>query len=167
MRDLILREIRGLAARNSSQPPGKQAFTRATGITEGKWSGVFWARWSDALAEAGFAPNTLQGRSDSMDILLKVAGFCLQIGRLPTSPEIRLRRRSDPEFPAHSTLHSHFPTSADLIAARRKLALTDGHGDLLLLLPDESKTRESHLTTTSEGSVYLLKSGDHYKIGDT
>lgn len=89
MRDLILREIRGLAARNSSQPPGKQAFTRATGITEGKWSGVFWARWSDALAEAGFAPNTLQGRSDSMDILLKVAGFCLRIGRLPTSPEIQ------------------------------------------------------------------------------
>jgi hypothetical protein len=49
MRDEILNEIKKFAAANNGRPPGVRAFERATGITEGRWRGLYWAKWSDAL----------------------------------------------------------------------------------------------------------------------
>ncbi len=48
----ILAQIRRLAAELGS-PPGRRTFQDATGVREGDWFGVHWARWGDALAEAG------------------------------------------------------------------------------------------------------------------
>jgi hypothetical protein len=68
MRDHILNEIKRLAAANG-ESPGKQVFARETGIKDGQWSGVFWARWSDALTEAGLENNKFQGRFATEDVL--------------------------------------------------------------------------------------------------
>jgi hypothetical protein len=132
--DLILPEIRRLALESGGRPPGEQAFTKATGITKGKWYGVFWARWGDALIEAGFEPNTWTQRSDSAEMLSKVAELCRQLGRLPIDAELRMRRKIDPEFPRAGTLFSHFSNRAGLVAALRKLADADGYDDLLPML---------------------------------
>lgn len=164
-RDQILSEICRHASENGGKPPGKQTFSRVTGITEGKWSGRFWARWSDALAEAGFMPNEKQVRFESSAMLLKVAELCCHFGRLPTHSDMKLRRRSDPTFPSNGAITNHFPTNADLILALRNLAATEGYGDLLPMLPAEAKPQEPRQAPAREGSVYLLKSGGHYKIG--
>ncbi len=165
MRDQIISEIRRIASENGGKPPGVKAFATKTGITEWKWRGVFWTRWENALADAGLPPNALQGRLDSDAMLLKVAELCRRLGRLPTRAEIKLRRKSDPTFPSHGAVANHFPTNADFVLALRKLAATEGYGDLLPMLPAEAKPQEPRQSRANEGSVYLLKSGNHYKIG--
>ena len=56
MRERIIAEIRRLVAANGS-PPGRGTFEAATGFVRSQWYGVYWARWGDALVEAGFAAN--------------------------------------------------------------------------------------------------------------
>src|SRR5689334_21355330 len=120
-RELILSEIRRLAAQNGGTPPGKGTFARVTGITEARWSGVIWARSSDARADAGFAPNVLQSRFDSTEVLSRIIELCRELSRLPTRAEIKLRRRADPTFPSGGAVANHFPTNKDLVAALRRL----------------------------------------------
>ena len=55
--DQILAEIRKLAAANDGKAPGNRLFMSQTGIRETAWRGLYWARWGDALVEAGFAPK--------------------------------------------------------------------------------------------------------------
>ena len=62
MRERILDEIRKFALANDGRVPGVRTFERETGIREGSWRGVLWARWSDAIREAGLEPNAKQGR---------------------------------------------------------------------------------------------------------
>jgi len=89
VRDRILDEIRKLAAKNG-KPPGKLTFARQTGISEHQWSGTFWPRWGDALTEAGFSKNELQGRFDTTEMVTRIADVCRQYGRLPTVAELKL-----------------------------------------------------------------------------
>ena len=56
----IVREIQRIARENSNSSPGIGQFFQATGIKDSDWKGVYWARWSDAVREAGFTPNTMQ-----------------------------------------------------------------------------------------------------------
>lgn len=88
MRDLILNEIKRLANLANGKPPGVAAFTQATGITQSKWRGVLWARWGDALAEAGYKPNTLQAALLEDEVLLPIATLARELGRLTTRAEI-------------------------------------------------------------------------------
>lgn len=168
MRDLIISEIKRLAAENGGMPPGRALFSRVTGITPAKWAGVYWATWGDALGEAGFAPNTWNQKLDSSQILSRIAPLCRRLGRLPTSAEIRLERRRDPSFPAHSTVSNHFRTNAALSGALREMASREsGWADLLDILPATTpqKALKRRPAEQTEGMVYLLKSGQFYKIG--
>lgn len=165
MHDLILSEIRRLAAAQGGQPPGRRAFEKATGISEAKWHGVFWARWGDALAEAGFEPNEKTTRLNTATVAASVALLTLEIGRVPTRAEMKMRRRADASFPSHGVLDNRFPAQADLIAALHGYGLAEGRTDLLALLPPPSSDVAPKLAAAAEGWVYLLRSGDHYKIG--
>ena len=165
LRDQIISEIRRIATDLDGKPPGKRQFTNITGITEGKWSGVYWARWSEALAEAGFTPNVLHQRLPSVGILESIAAFCRELGRLPTASEMRLRRRHDIDFPVHSTIENHFGSKAGLAAALRSHAAQISDTRLLGMLPREILAAEPVMKAAQDGSVYLMKSGAHYKIG--
>jgi hypothetical protein len=68
-KETILSEIRRLAGRSGGRPPGQEAFAKATGIGEHEWKGVFWRRWSEVQAEAGFPPNKFGGRTDDAFVL--------------------------------------------------------------------------------------------------
>src|SRR5262249_1438261 len=52
----ILEEIRRTAKTNGGEPLGWRRFETETGIRQSDWS-RFWARWGDAIREAGFVPN--------------------------------------------------------------------------------------------------------------
>lgn len=137
MREIILNEIKRLAAENGGVPPGRGSFARVTGITPAKWTGVYWVSWGDALKEAGFQPNTLQGKLDTTSILTGVGSLCRKLGRLPTHAEIKFERRGNRNLPAHSTVTNHFPTNAALAAALRRMAETDSEwSDLLEIVPE-------------------------------
>jgi hypothetical protein len=165
MRELILSEIRRLAA-ESGRPPGKLAFERATGITEGKWSGRLWARWGDALKEAGFEPNPLTPKLDKNLLLQKLTDCCRHFGRWPSQSELKLYRvQVDRTFPTETTLRDHFGGRDGQISSLRDCCVNHGIRDVITLLPNEPSEQISQNAKAHDGYVYLLRSGRHYKIG--
>jgi len=167
VRDHILDQIRELAARNGGQPPGRRVFERETGIKAGEWYGVHWARWGDALVEAGFAANERQGKLDQDLILAKLADAFRHFGQVPTTIELRMYRQVDPSFPAHSTIDNHFRTKAAMLARLRDwTAGKPDYADVADMLPlEEPEEPMAKAAAVPEGFVYLIKSGAHYKIG--
>ena len=97
----ILEEIRRTAAENNGVALGKQRFYAATGIKEADWSGVHWNRWNEAVEEAGFAPNRMQGKYDDKELLTRLAVFIRELGKYPTSRELRLKAR-ETDLPSHN-----------------------------------------------------------------
>lgn len=171
MRDLILNEIRRLAAMNDGQPPGVSVFERETGIGEHQWRGKFWVRWGDALVEAGYQPNEWNERRTSSDVLKALANACRHYGRFPTVAEIKMYRKSDPSIPVAETLRTHFKNRAGIITALAKFAdENEGYGDIRAMLPSEPPPSSEPPANTSqlktaEGFVYLIQSGEFYKVG--
>jgi hypothetical protein len=142
-------------------------FERQTGIRESAWRGIHWARWGDAIAEAGFAPNALQGRLDEQALFMKLAEAIRHYGRIPTEAELRLYRREvDLSFPALSTFSNRGPKAA-LLDRLADWVNTDGaYEDVSAMLAGRAVSAEPPAQGPSaEGFVYLIKSGTHYKIG--
>jgi hypothetical protein len=82
-KQFILDEIRRTAAANGGRPLGRVRFEQETGISEGDWSGRFWARWSEAVKEAGLAPNQLNASLGDDLILRQLAALTRKLGRVP------------------------------------------------------------------------------------
>jgi len=166
MRDHILTQIRRLTAANGGQPPGQKLFVRETGIGDHHWRGKYWARWGDALTDAGFTPNQWVGKLNSEAVLSSVILACRHYGRLPTIDEIRLYRVTEPSIPSDQAIRRHFGSRAGLIAALAKRAAEDpSYGDLSAMLPNEPSRPPTPANRSSDGFVYLIKSGDYYKVG--
>ena len=167
MRDRILSEIKRLASDNGGQPPGRQTFERETGIRKAEWYGRYWARWGDALVEAGFTANDLTPAWDRDLLLSKLAQAYRHFGRVATHGELKLYRQTDPTFPWTQTLDKTFGTKPEMIAALRQWAARcPDYGDVLALLPaQDAPPRAPRARSRNDGSVYLLKSGAYFKIG--
>lgn len=165
----IIGEIKRVAATNGA-PPGKRTFEQATGIREGDWFGVHWARWGDALVEAGLSPNPIQPRLPDDVAFRKYAVLAKQLGHLPAKGELKLARRSDPTFPSLGTF-AKYGTKRDL--AERILRFCEsasGLEDVARMcqsVPRSSGEPDADDDTRArvQGYVYLLKSGRHFKIG--
>jgi hypothetical protein len=172
MREHILDEIQRIANERGGAPPGRRLFEQETGILTSEWSGIYWARWSDAVSEAGFKPNERQVKLPSDYVLGKYAEACRHFGKVPTNIELRMYAKQTPDFLSHNTFGKHFGNKENLIEALRAWAQsTDNNEDLLALLPAPRprtalvKKPSDSKSAVVEGLVYLLKSGDHYKIG--
>lgn len=166
MRERIIAEIRRLAEANNGQPPGVLSFERETAIRRSQWYGIYWARWGDALIEAGFAPNDKTVRTDTDHLLRKVAEAYRHYGRVATDGELALYRQRDPEVPWRQTIGSHYPSKAHLIVAVKAWAAThDGYADVAAMLPDNPVVKGARPPKAKDGSVYLIQSGPNYKIG--
>ena len=167
-KDFMIAEIRRLAEANDGRPLGKRAFEAETGITEGKWYGVHWARWNDAVEEAGYKPNEKQAKFDTADVLRKVAELALELGDIPNNPVMRMRRRIDPNFPNPKTVFGHFGSQSALVDSLKKYCESDlEFASLLHLFPSANKQAAAPPSEKlgADGWVYLLKSGDTYKLG--
>jgi hypothetical protein len=172
-KDQILSEIRRLAGQGDGRAPGRERFTALTEIRESDWLGRYWARWSDAVTEAGFEPNTMQARIDDDEALRKLAIETQRLGHLPTHAELRLRRREDKTFPSSSVYErlGHKSVLAGKLAAYCEAR--EEFSDVMALLSRHLETAQSGAGLSDgeqaqqDGFVYLLKSGRHYKIGRT
>src|SRR5438132_13291087 len=93
----ILQEIKRTADANAGVPLGRQRFEAETGIKQSDWYGRFWARWSDAIRDAGFAPNQLQTAYAKAGLLAKYAELAGRQGGIPSKGRYRLNGRADPK----------------------------------------------------------------------
>lgn len=173
-REHILRQIRRCAGENNGVPLGIERFERETGIRVADWSGKYWARWGDAVLEAGFEPNTLQGRKLDDDGLLRcLADLTAQLGRFPTTPEMRMRRQADPTFPSDRVFSQRLGNRARQIAlveayAAQHQELTNVRDICIRALEDSESPLPGSVSKrgeTDDGYVYLLRAGRAYKIG--
>ena len=162
-KDHIIREIRRVAVK-IGRSPGQRVFRNETGICKPEWYGVHFARWGDALRAAGYEPNAMRGRLASEQVIRKYAEAVRYFGRIPTVIEVRMYARNRPDFPGHSTFGNHFGNKKGLVVALAKLVRDDHEfADLAALLPELIQDAASDLP--KDGSVYLIRSGNHYKIG--
>jgi hypothetical protein len=167
-REHILAEIRRCAFENDGVPVGRDRFEALTDIRESEWLGRYWVRWGDALQEAGFEPNILQGRvHDDEDLVRHLAVLTRALGHFPTHAERQMRRHSDLTFPSANTFNVRLGTrDAQVALIVNFAAANDEFADLLDLLPAvAAEARFTEALTTSTGFVYLVRSSKFHKIG--
>jgi len=90
----ILDAIKQLAETNGGIPPGRTAIESNAGITMSDWYPHFWVRWGEALIEAGFAPNQLQGAYSEELIIQKFIELTRELKKIPVDGELRGYPRS-------------------------------------------------------------------------
>jgi len=132
------------------------------------------ARWGDAVREAGFAPNELQGARSDEDLLSSLAGLVRSLGRFPVANEIKLKARTDPGFPWHNTFFK-FGRKAELVARLERFCRERGESDVAEICAAVPRDVQSDLAgagtdgAVTAGYVYLVRHGSRreYKIGRT
>lgn len=180
----ILLEIRRTAEANGGVPLGLARFSQETGIKSSDWRGKIWARWGDAILEAGFQPNELRTAYDEEFLIKKIIELARDLGHFPVATEIKMKARRDDSFPWHNTF-GRFGTKQQF--ATKILGYCENHAgyeDVAALCRPIAAARpceqqesggfaEASPTnaydSTKEGYVYLalLKLGreKRYKIG--
>jgi hypothetical protein len=171
----IIGEIQRIAALNGGKPPGQVAFSASTGIAEHKWRGVYWARWGDALIEAGFEPLEWNAALDEAKIIEGLIALIRKYRRFPTASEMSIEKRTNAQMPGWYMLRRRFSGKAKAIEKIREHCSSKGHcADVLAILSQETvvptedilQTRDGGaISKRSSGYVYLVKSGKLYKIG--
>ncbi len=170
-KDHIISEIRRTAEENGGRPLGRIRFQAETGIKESDIIGKYWVKWSDAVAEAGYEPNEMQTALSNDHLIGSLVSLIRELGRFPTSADIKLKSRSDSNFPSHNTFNKLGP-KAD--RARRIIDYCDKRGDFndvvalcrpFAALSSPITENEEETATEVFGFVYLMKSGKYYKIG--
>lgn len=168
----IINEIKRTAKGNGGKPLGAQRFSQATGIKECDWLGKHWARWGDAVSEAGYEPNSMQGSYSDEYIIQKFVSLIVELDKYPVATEIKIKARHDKSFPSH-TVFSRVGKKHEL--ARKVVEYCKGKRELRRVVeicepilttskPSSNIPKENKLT---DGFVYLIRSGRYYKIGKT
>jgi hypothetical protein len=169
-KEFILSEISRCASENAGVPLGRDRFYAATGIRESDWSGKYWVRWNEALADAGFAPNRLTLAYDEDHLLRQLALLVRDLGRYPVHRELMMRRRTHDDFPSEKVFRRFGNQQATIVRLVDYCSAYPELSDVLdicaPLVQPEPETEELDADPhETSGYVYLVKSGKHYKIG--
>src|ERR1035438_7270652 len=141
-RQQILAEIKRMALANGGRPPGTQALGRECGMRKSDWYPHMWLRWSDALAEAGYAPNTFQTRTSDETLFEKYIELVRELRRLPIEGEIRRKAKVDASFPNHGAFARFGGKHKMLSALAEHCRKTTGLDDILALCAQEENASE-------------------------
>ncbi len=165
----IIYEIKRTAEMNQGRPLGKERFAAETGIQISDWYGKYWARWGDALIEAGYSPNKLQTAFDDEFVIEKLITLIREIRRFPVAGELRLKAQQDKEFPSHNVFNRVGKKSELVKKVIEYCESRGGFDDVIEICKPIAIIENSDLTTSQEGVtigfVYLMKSGKYYKVG--
>jgi hypothetical protein len=173
-KERIISEIQRLADLNQGTPLGMNRFETETGIKPKDWSGRYWAKWSDAVLEAGYAPNNKTEKRHSDDELKRrFIDLTLELKHFPTIADRQLKRRSDKSFPTHTVFEIRLGnrqallnTLIDFIRDNPEYELALEH--FLPLVNSTTDPGQSGIDSESpRGHVYLIQTGKWYKIGCT
>ena len=167
----VLSEIRRTAEENGGIPLGIGRFEKETGIKIWDWRGKYWSRWSDAIEEACYTPNTMQSAYSDDFLIQKLIELIQELCHFPTSSELKLKAYQDKDFPSDKTF-SRFGNKCDLIKSVlrycKDYGVNDEVIDICKAAAAKVKPRQRQSTESKEiefGFVYLMKSGKHFKIG--
>lgn len=168
-KDHIVSEIRRTAAANKGEALGRERFLSETGIKESDWYGKYWVRWGDAIKEAGLRPNQLNTALSDEHLLRNVAELVKELGHFPVIGEIKLKARATPGFPSHNTFR-RFGGKGALAAKVQAWCLAKGDSataaKCAAAFADTQAVEPPAISPNVDlGFVYLLKSGQFYKIG--
>jgi hypothetical protein len=166
----IIKEIQRTAASNGGKPLGRLKFFSETGIREADWRGKHWARWNDALREAGFGPNKLTKAYEDETLLKRFSELIEELGRVPVVSELQLKARQDRTFPTSKVFERFGSKRNLLVRVLEYLGRQDPSSPLIPIVagaiaPEPPEEEAPAAGEVQIGSVYLLKSGRYYKIG--
>ncbi len=171
-KDFIISEIQRTTSDNNGVPLGKSRFERDTGIRISDWYGKYWARWGDALCEAGFEPNQLNTALDEDYVIGKLIEVIKTSNKFPTMAELRLYRRSTEDFPSHQVFTRIGKKSELAQKVIDACGTNQAYADVVSICePIAAKINNDQSNDDTQtgliGYVYLIKSGRYYKIGKT
>lgn len=167
----ILDEIARTASQNGGIALGRERFFQETGIKESDWLGKFWARWGDAVKEAGCVPSKLNAPMNEEALLVSYIALVREFRRLPVVSEIKLKAKQMPGFPSHNTFRKFGNKAQQIQKLIEYCEGKPGYSDVLAIARasaseqieapmDAAESREQTI-----GFVYLLKATRFYKIG--
>jgi hypothetical protein len=166
----IIDEIIRTARENNGIPLGHRKFASETGIGPSDWLGKYWAKWGDAVKEAGLEPNKPKSAYDEILLIEYVITLIREIKRFPTASDFRLKAHNTNGFPWRFSRLGKKPEMAHKIL--RYCESNSGYEDVIeickgVLASSEKKEKEvdSEESEPQFGYVYLMKSGRYHKIG--
>jgi hypothetical protein len=166
----ILQEIKRTAELNGGVPLGWRKFAEETGIRDRDWLGKHWARWGEAVSEAGYTPNQMTEAYDESYLIESFIRLARELNRLPTDKDLRLKAYNSQEFP-DSTTFRRFGSKAELVKHVAGYCRSrNGYEDVVVLCEGHAQrpradAERSEMTEPVIGYVYLIKSGKFYKLG--
>ncbi|MDE2302728.1 MAG: GIY-YIG nuclease family protein [Sphingomonadales bacterium] len=101
-------------------------------------------------------------------VILGIIGAIRHYGHFPTNDEISMLRASDPTIPAPKTIQGNLGGHAERIATVKAFVSSNAeYADVLPMLPTIAPARPTPTPGAKavDGHVYLIRSGDFYKIG--
>jgi len=171
-KDDIIAEIKRTAEENGGSPLGVRRFLKETGVKVSDWNGKYWAKWNDAVKEAGYEPNQKQGSYTNENLFSSFLDFVLELGHMPTRAETRLKSRNVKNFPSDGAF-SRIGSKKEFVGYLLSFCKThESYSDAYEILVKEPHVKPADLSTdehvidnTKSGYVYLMKFGNEYKIG--
>lgn len=168
MKEHIINEIKKIA-KTDGVPPGQEKFEKETGIRRTQWYGKYWARWSDVLAEAGFSPNKFNQAYPKETLLRHYLDLVIELGKLPTTGEIRLKGNSCKDFPSHNVFHDSLGNKQEQLTSLLTYAKEkNAHSEIINLISSgisKAIPKSEKTASLKNGYVYLIKFGEFFKIG--
>jgi len=165
----VLEEIRRTAAANGGTALGVARFEQETAIKPWDWQ-KYWARFGDAVREAGCVQSEFRIAYNESELLRKYALLTRELRRLPVRGDLRVKAHADPEFPSDKVFN-RWGAKPDLIKRLVAYCKEQSQYEDVISLCSEYSSRGRNTADEDSvrvvGFVYLTKSGRFHKIGKT
>jgi hypothetical protein len=174
----IINKIKEVANILGGKTPSLGDMEKYANIKADMWKGKYWVRWSDALIESGYTPNSFSlPKIGKEKITIKLLSFIREIDRLPLFLELKMRKQVDITFPSISAITRNFngKTYDEIKQELKMYCLSNSTFHELLPFFNEVELANNELVendetdTTAIGYVYMLRHGsrNEFKIGKT
>ena len=156
----LIAELQAIAA-ELGRVPGFYKFHQKSTCPKYCWR-KYWARWSDAVIEAGLVPNSRTPRHNDEQMLEKFAECARTLGRIPSFGDLHVWRENGHPIPRYTTYIAHFGSKREMVRRLRQWALeSPDRADIAAMIPDFDVTP----APAPAGWVYLLRLRSRFKIG--